>query len=79
MNIQQHSHNPVNKEVNTKPNPSAKAQPGRFSFGVCMCVVGLALARSMHGSNQVEACLPTEKTGRENKQKERKMRETREY
>lgn len=65
---------PGERRVNTKPNPSTKAEPGRFSFGVCVCVVGLALAGSRHGSNQVEACLPTE-FKRQRKQTEREKDE----
>lgn len=58
-------------KVNADPNPSGKAEPGRFSFGVHLLVcgrVGFSPVEAWLESGQ--ACLPTEFKGRENKQKD---------
>lgn len=50
-------------------NPSGKAEPDRFSFGVRVCGrVGFSQVEAWLKSGQ--ACLPTEFKGRENKQKD---------
>lgn len=72
MNIQQHSHIPVD----IKSTSTLIPLPNRTRVvSVCVCGrFGFGWQRSRHGSHQVVACLPSEDEGSENKQKERKMR-----